>query len=307
MKTKITTMVLAVLTIFSLSGCQPTPEEEFIVKKDTDRMVEQAQDEDHGTAASDLQLPEGNYIFSTTGADGKLIINMDAPIITPSQNIPIVRVTATDFTQEQVSRIFDTLCGNTEMWNVRTGTQYTKSELEEIIMNLKQIASSTDSQSEVEQMNSSIARFKELYQSAPETIVDTRCFGELSESIHVDMNTGEVLSRSYGVNAESRTAPLTTFLVTSMMNESNNPLPSGQVSAVTSNYVRIAYRNNRTNLLLDAQSEPCLKQETQLPESIRQLLSLTPDEAVQKANELLAAFGMDSDFAVSSIYLNLAV
>lgn len=307
MKAKIISAALMTILLISLVACQAVPETEYVVKKDTERLIEQSSNaattEQKSLLSDQYEIP-GSYQMGLSHLDGKLSIQVDADVQVPNAtSMPIVRVRATEFTQEQVSRIFDTLCGNTEMWNVRTGTQYTKSELEEIIINLEQIAASTDTQSEVEQINSSIARFKELYLSAPETIVDTRCFGELSESTHVDMNTGEVLARSYGVNAESRTAPMTTFLVTSMMNESNNPSLSRQVSALTSNYVRIAYRNNRTALLLDSQSEPCLNQKTQLPEAIRQRLSLAPDEAVQKVKGLLAACGMDIDFAVSSIYL----
>lgn len=307
MKAKIISAALITTLLFSLEACQPTPETEYVVKKDAERLIEQSSDavmpEQKLLLSEQYEIPD-SYQTSLSHLDGNLSIQIDADVQVPKvTSIPVVRVRATEFTQEQVSRIFDTLCGNTEMWNVRTGTQYTKSELEEIMLNLERMAVSAGAQSEAEQISASIVRFKELYQSAPETIADTRCFGELSESIHVDMNTGEILSRSYGVNAESRTNPITTFLVTSMINEVDAPSLSRQVSALASNYVRVAYRNNRTALLLDSQSELCLNQKTQLPETIRQRLSLSPDEAIQKVNGLLVDCGMDRDFAVSSIYL----
>lgn len=95
MKRKIIALSLALITAFSLAACQATPEQEFIVQKDTERMIEQARDEEHGTTAAELGVPEENYTFSATGADGRLVVNVDAPVIVPSANIPTARVSAT--------------------------------------------------------------------------------------------------------------------------------------------------------------------------------------------------------------------
>ena len=57
--------------LLALSACQTTPDEEFIVKKDTERMVEQAADDSAGTKVSKLKVPDGNYAYSTSAADGK--------------------------------------------------------------------------------------------------------------------------------------------------------------------------------------------------------------------------------------------
>ena len=89
MMKKMISAILALGILLTLAACQATPDEELIVQKDTERMVEQAADESAGTKVSKLKVPDGNYIYSTSVADGRLTINVDASVTVPeSEKIP---------------------------------------------------------------------------------------------------------------------------------------------------------------------------------------------------------------------------
>ena len=67
----------------SLAACQETPDEVVVVKKDTERMIEQAGSEDNGNKLSELGIPDEHYTFNSELANGRLKINVDADIRVP--------------------------------------------------------------------------------------------------------------------------------------------------------------------------------------------------------------------------------
>jgi hypothetical protein len=77
-----------------------------------------------------LGAPE-RYAAKLTGAGGKLTISIDAPVVLPQGDLPILRVQAAEFTQEQVTKAFSTLCGDTPMH--LNSDVMTKSEIEAAI------------------------------------------------------------------------------------------------------------------------------------------------------------------------------
>ena len=100
--------LLGLLLCAGCAGCQPTPEQEIVVKKDAERMIEQASSEDNGTLLDSLVIPNGRYSYESTGADGRLHIKVDASIEAPAcNNIPIFRVSIGEFSQEVVTDIFN--------------------------------------------------------------------------------------------------------------------------------------------------------------------------------------------------------
>ena len=50
-------ILLAAMTALSLAACQKTPEEVIVVKKDMERMVEQANQPDNGNPMDTLDIP----------------------------------------------------------------------------------------------------------------------------------------------------------------------------------------------------------------------------------------------------------
>ena len=169
-------LIIAAVMLLALSACQATPDEELIVQKDTERMVEQAADESAGTKVSKLKVPDGNYTFQTTAADGKLTINVDAPVSVPeSEKIPTARVSETGFTQEEVTAFFNYFFpdGQAVTYNNDEERVLTKDEIGELILTYKQyIAEGTVMQNTLydeDELKEEIANLEKQYESAPET------------------------------------------------------------------------------------------------------------------------------------------
>lgn len=167
---------LAVLLIVMslLAACQPTPEVEFVVRKDTEQMVQQAADNTAGQKVSKLKVPDGSYTYQTSAADGKLTINVNAAVTVPeSEKIPTVRVSETGFTQEQVTAFFNYLFPDEQpVTGDNVPHEMTKAEIQELIVTYKQyIADGTteDKMFTEEEMKEEIERLEKEYKSAPET------------------------------------------------------------------------------------------------------------------------------------------
>lgn len=176
MKRKIATL-LVILMVLSITACQATPEEIIVVQKDTERLVEQAKDENIGTEVSEIDLPEERYTYSNTAMEGQLVINVDAPVSLPaSGKIPTARVAEKGFTQEQIYAFFNYLFGDEKVYiDTSTGnTPPTKSELEELIVTYKKyIAEGTVEQNTLyteEELQDEIALLEEELKTAPETV-----------------------------------------------------------------------------------------------------------------------------------------
>lgn len=64
---KLITIFLTLFMLISTAACQPTPEQAVVVKKDTERMIEQAMTSDESTAEKALkdavQAPD-NFVFN---------------------------------------------------------------------------------------------------------------------------------------------------------------------------------------------------------------------------------------------------
>lgn len=172
MKRKLIAISLALITAFSLAACQPTPEQEFVVKKDTERMVEQAAEPDNGSPMDALNIPEGRYAFSATGLDGRLRINVDANIERPdAQTMPIVRVEKGGFSQELVTEIFNYLFAGKTAYDI-SNTVQAKGDVEKYLLEVKQRladGSYAEQGYTEEEYRAFIAELEEQYKKAPDT------------------------------------------------------------------------------------------------------------------------------------------
>ena len=168
-------LIITAMMLLSLMACQATPDEEFIVDKDTERMVEQAADESAGTKVSKLKVPDGNYTYQASAADGKLTINVDAPVSVPeSEKIPTARVSETGLTQEQVTGFFNYLFPDEKpVTGDNAEGVSTKDEIQELILTYrKYIAEGTVGQYTIyteDELKEEIKALEKEYASAPET------------------------------------------------------------------------------------------------------------------------------------------
>ena len=202
--------IVCLLAVLSLCACQPTPEKELIVKKDSDLMLEKAQrtetTPDSGTDLTDdgtipatssnaatglraeYDIPE-TYQFNATGRKGILEINVDADIFVPeADRLAIYRVEAADHTQEQVDALWVELIGDTEMWEMLSaydGYKQTKEMLEARILHLKQLLIDPVKLDGYEMLTvaeakEEIKKLEAQYAEAPEKNEEKRSYGELA-------------------------------------------------------------------------------------------------------------------------------
>lgn len=163
---RIMTAILILVTLLYMAACQATPEEDIIVQKDTERMVEKAADENNGTQLDTLVIPEEHYTYESTGADGKLHINVDAVIEKPdSGNMPIVRASIGRFSQEAVTGIFNYLFPDEKPREITVYSD--KESLEQRIIEMKKAladGSYADQEMTKEEYENLLAKMEKQYQ-----------------------------------------------------------------------------------------------------------------------------------------------
>ena len=128
-------LCISILSIlFLCAGCQKTPEAPIVVGKDQQQMIEKAQEGvSYATNApttgvdwaARLGAPE-KYATKLTSAGGHLAVDVDAKVILPDVEMPVVRVEPHVFTDEDVMRYVHALLGedpvciqNGENWRTR--------------------------------------------------------------------------------------------------------------------------------------------------------------------------------------------
>ena len=199
---KAISVLLSVLLIMLISGCRETPEDPIVNEKNNESFIKAAQQ----PQASAAQSPPDSVVaapetFIVTLGKGMLHVIADATVTMPDSPMPIIRVEGADFSQDQVTALFNALCADTEMYTVPE--QMTKSQLEQEIVHLKeQLArarneGNTDDQQIYEDQ---IAKAEELIKTAPDTIEKVRSDGALVILDEVFGQTGEVVGHYTGIN-----------------------------------------------------------------------------------------------------------
>ena len=162
----------AALIILLLAGCQPTPEESIVIQKDLEQMISQAQSTPEvfaGTLAERLGAP-GTYTVSFSGADGRLIVSVDASVSVPdAATIPIYRVHSTGFSEEFADRVYQLFCGDTKMY--AASEAFTKDAIMAEILEQRQMLASDELDDEARAGTETyIAQLEADYQTAPDTM-----------------------------------------------------------------------------------------------------------------------------------------
>lgn len=175
---KILPVLLAMLVITALFfGCQATPEQDIVVQKDMEQMIEKGLEESGDTTVSPsidvtdyamlceyYGIPER---FQTTITEGKLTINCDVAIELPKATaLPMARVEAGEFSQEQVYAFWNVLVGDTPMYLMpeQADKEYYQ---QQILEQQAELAAETDEDTKAA-INSMIAFLQEEYKKAPD-------------------------------------------------------------------------------------------------------------------------------------------
>ncbi len=161
-------MIIAI-AMFILTSCQPTPEQNVVVEKDTERMVEQAMPESKQEDIPTIGelVSEDRYVYEETGADGKLTLTMDAEIVVPDVDyMPIAEVSKDIFTQEQVSKMFNYFFPSGEA-TIDMPQVELKSDIERAILETKQELAKTEDATQRKELEDQIEWMEEYYLEAP--------------------------------------------------------------------------------------------------------------------------------------------
>lgn len=93
------------LPVLLFCACLPTPEEDFVVQKDSESLLEKATAD-----AAPITLPQ-QYTAHLESALGRLSVEVNAQIEAPNTTLPIVRIRPCGFDREQIARIAGVLFG----------------------------------------------------------------------------------------------------------------------------------------------------------------------------------------------------
>ncbi len=265
-------LILITLATLMLTACQPTPEQNIVVEKDTERMVEQAMPEDTQQAIPTISelVPDDRYVYEETGANGKLTLTMDAEIIVPDVDyMPITEVSMAIFTQEQVTALFNHVFpGEKPIADV--GIVETKPMFEQDIINLKKQLAETQDATQKQEISNRIAELENIYAELPEEQPE----GGVSDGTMIDYD-------------------LSVFTDDASLNVSTSP--TEEIMGLPS---RMSYR------LGDSRYYAIQEYSGEIPQEMQDSFPYTYGEAEQMCYEYLALLGYDeSEFYPKSVQI----
>ena len=167
---RIIASIIAILTVLSLVACQSTPEEVIVVKKDTERMLEQAGMTEDGTAVSALGIPRGKYIYEAADTSNRLHIKADAKVIVPEvEQLPVARVSKGRFSYRDMEN-FSRLLGAGSI-PISLDTPFPKEYYRPQLNHLMEMRQNgrLDKYASMEELDNAIRELMDKMEQAPET------------------------------------------------------------------------------------------------------------------------------------------
>ncbi len=136
---RIISLVIISILLFGCA-CQPTPSGTVVSEKSNENLIEKAEQQDSALDSNELdRLSDESYKDSFTDNSGKLTVNIDANVISPTNNTwSVTRVSKNTFSNEQVKTILDALLHSTlYSCEFAYSTRQTKQEIMESILKEK--------------------------------------------------------------------------------------------------------------------------------------------------------------------------
>ena len=171
-------LIIFILCIALLVGCQATPEQPVVVQKDFEQMIEKGMEQsssatpmpDTGLSYAELCAHYGvPKRFQTTITEGELTINCDVEIELPNVTVlPMARVEAGRFSQDRVYALWGALCGDTQMYI--TPEVMSKAYYEQEIIKIRAQLASETNEDIIDTLESVIDMLEDNYEKAPESI-----------------------------------------------------------------------------------------------------------------------------------------
>ena len=307
---KLLACLCALVLMVAVAGCRNADETPAAAQSNTEQLVAQAT---ASTAKSDdrplseqLGAPE-RYAAELTGVGGKLTISIDAPVVLPQGDLPILRVQAAEFTQEQVTKAFSTLCGDTPMF--LSSDVMTKSEIEAAIAaHEKNLEDESLQQADRDFEEQMIAELQKTYPSAPDTKERTVTDGTLQKRMETIGGTQISYSALDAISADGRVQ----FSVRNDSDAVTALTETTKQGGTTVAWSTMPVRRAASLLYLDnggAQVENALalNRRVERGDAIAadaERLITTPAEAYASAERLLEQLGIAEKMAVSNVFIS---
>ena len=290
-------ILLCMAVAFGAAACQPTPEQAIVVKKDTDRMVEQAAQPSNGAAIDEVGIPEGRYTFSAEGLNGRLRINIYAEIEAPAaQAMPIVRVEQGGFSQEIVTKVFNYFYAGETAYDASGEHVETKAEIEPLIIDAKRCLADGSYAERGYTEEEYVARLKQIekiYAAAPETAPASPVSDGTMRMTELE-NVGDYLQLNVDTDRAKDTARSMSVLT-----------PISWTSANSGFGAHLYYRvYSRTKKGTEYNTQGILRTNgTNLPEAARQKLAIDFDEAKALCDGVFTAAGLADNYTFGHAFL----
>lgn len=248
---------------------------------------------------SDLQVPE-KYVFSITGAGGKLEVTANAPIIIPGEDnakLPIVRVVpGAYFTQEMVSGILGFLFGDMPIYITEPEIILTKSQIEAVIVEEQvRIASGAYDKypGMADEAKEWIKEYEKMYESAPETNAPPILSdGMMTLDSQIGAYTLRVNSFELGTNQH-----LGIFACTSAGHK-----PNDLDAAESILYYSTAAYKDHGYVAYTMRNAKIIEKDADIPEEAKAQLGITLEQANEEMQRFFEAAGI-SDMFCSAAYV----
>ena len=145
----------------------------------------------------DLLGASTRYSVDLTPKSDIVKIIVDADVYLPNTlEMPTLHVEPRDFTQEEVTKLFNALCGDTVMYKAQE--QMTKEEVAERIADVESEMKTATDKDRLKKLESNLAYWKEDYEKAPETVEKQISDGTLEER---QLGIGEYLGKYKALDA----------------------------------------------------------------------------------------------------------
>ena len=216
---KLLVFTILVTAALTFTACQSTPDEPVVMQKDLEQMIEQGMetgsDEESGeesttspepeTGVSYAQLREHFGVperYTASITEGKLIINCDVQVELPeTTQLPMARVEAGGFSQEQVYTFWQALIGDTQMY-IRPERADKEYYQQEILDAKAELAAETD-EDRKQGIQGLIDYLENEYQNAPEHVDLVTADGTLSEKEMTEVSIEGSLGKYKALSATS--------------------------------------------------------------------------------------------------------
>ena len=330
---RICIFIIAFLLLFA--ACQPTPKTPIVIGKGNEQMIEKAKTTDApeksgGDLREVLGCPE-TYILDIRNEAARVHIQGEARVVLPETDaLPLAYVQAARFDQETVYAFFRALTAGEAMYDIPAASPkwYIEQKIKETQVRVDELAARGRSEDEfkLRALQDEIARLQQEYSKAPEEVAlipndgtlksnDMTFLGKYRGTATAVQAIGKPFERDgaqFFVNNDADYADAGSYTFT---DEAGNEQSFSPRSGSNLFYVRESSHAlgsyTTSTQLLDATKESLTGEAARLPEGLiieghlepeRLLLSLTPAEARQQAEQLMADCGVQ-DMTVDGVYL----